>query len=310
MTVIFLVSALSALGEGGGQVPREDFPANDIFSLSLLLEGAGQSALWRPDWPLDLPPDAFKAREISRVLIKMDDFSLEFRRGLDGLIEKFPYMLNNSLVQVSFVRRQNSEIDKIILGFPSGEAAWNLEVLEHQDSFPVLIRASRDGFWYFIVLSRGVTEIKESWYDEEGNFLGAYRVSLVEIGYERKAGVVRDFSRPAEDTAHHYDSRGLLTETAGPRGVYRALYYRDDLPKYWERLPTEGEGAGNFSLQWDEGEFLVRIVGEEAEDYRYEYTLDERGNWIERRETRMISALGLRVPAQGRTFKRVLEYAE
>jgi hypothetical protein len=91
-------------------------------------------------------------------------------------------------------------------------------------------------------------------------------------------------------------------------------FYREDLPRYWERRPvSEADEAGNFSLQWDEANFLVRIRGEPENsgsfvDYRYEYELDEKGNWIERRETRMIRAFDLLVPSPGITIKRVLEY--
>ncbi|MCL2320427.1 MAG: hypothetical protein FWC45_10105, partial [Treponema sp.] len=114
------------------------------------------------------------------------------------------------------------------------------------------------------------------------------------------------------------------TGIAGPGGLFGVLYYREDLPRYWERLPRTGmaggtkdrEGAGNFSLQWDEEGSLVRIsyrtaspgTFESPVEYRYDYTLDERGNWIERREIRMIRRLGLLVPLPGITFTRVLEY--
>jgi hypothetical protein len=76
------------------------------------------------------------------------------------------------------------------------------------------------------------------------------------------------------------------------------------------------EQARAYVFQWDEKGFLVRLLGraggeaQDSIDSRYEYTLDEKGNWIERREINMIRRLGLLVPVQGAALKRNLEYRE
>jgi len=309
---------------------RGEAPETEIFSIALLLDGAEhavQGGLWRPDWPLNMPPDAFKAKDATRIAVEWEGLSLTLNRNtslivLDdgsaaslGRVREFPFLLNGKMAQVHLELAELFEIRKMVLSFQSGEEPWRLEVLESVDSFPTLVRGAKGETWYFIAFSRGLNEIHETWYDEEGNILGAYSVYLIHIGKDRKPRIIRDYLRPEEDTELHYDSRGLLTETAGPGGIYRAQYFREDLPRYWERRYTGDMGAdnireeeaGNFSLQWDERDLLLRIAGESA-DYRYEYTLDERGNWTERREWRMIPALGLLVPSPGTTFTRVLEY--
>ena len=313
---VFLVPPLSAQHGDNG----DETLAPEIFPIALVLDGAEHAihgTLWRPDWPMDLPPDAFKAKEASRLTIEWEGVSLTFycntlHSELEdgstadlGRIEEFPFLLDGRITQVHLTYRELLEIREMVLSFQSGEESWKLEVLESVDSFPVLIRGSRGEAWYFIALSRGLNEINETWYDEKGRILGAYRIYLIGVGKDRRPWVVRDYSRPEDDTELHYDSRGLLTETAGPDGIYKVQYFREDLPRYWER---EDEAA-NFSLQWDEKDLLLRITGESV-DLRYEYTIDERGNWIERREWRMIPGLGLLVPSPGTTLKRVLEYSE
>ena len=315
-------------------------PADGLFPLTLVLEGARNAGepltvtagevsglgFWRPDWPLVLPPDAFSVRsgQISGCRLEGEGISLVFRLGLGGLVEEFPFMVNGRMAQVSLVYRGQSEIEQMNLSFGSGEGPWKLEFLEYRDFFPYLVRASFGELWYFIYFSAGVNEIIETWYDAEGNALGAFGFYLAETGKSYKIREIRDFFDPGNFTAFHYDSWGLLTESLGPLGFFKVLFYKEKLPRYWERRPfsrfiiedvsgeTLGE-TGNFYLQWDGEAFLLRILGVEENpdpyvDYRYEYQLDEMGNWTERRETRMIRNLGLLVPTPGPTFTRVLEY--
>ena len=328
LMTVFLLPPVSAQNGNNG----EETPVTETFPVALLIDGAefaAQGALWRPDWPLDFPPDAFKAKEVSRLTVEGEGISLifycntlhsEHEDGSTadlGRVEEFPFLLDGRIAQVHLAYRELFEIQEMVLTFQSGEEPWKFEVLETVDSFPALVRGSRGETWYFIALSRGLNEINETWYDEKGRILGAYSVYLIQVGKDRRPWVVRDYSRPDEDTELHYDSRGLVTESAGPDGIYRVQYFREDLPRYWERRFAEDasaddiskDEAGNFSLQWDERDFLLRAAGESVE-FRYEYTLDERGNWIERREWRMIPGLGLLVPTPGTTFTRVLEYPE
>jgi hypothetical protein len=319
-TMIFFASALEA------QEMAEETPvAAGIFPLALILEEARYASydpnalrpVWRPDWPVELPPDAFRvvSGEISRAEIETEEYSLSMSYSPEGLVEEFPFMLNDKMTQAGIVYGESAEIRKMVLTFPSGEEPWELEFLGnfsfHEDYFPFIVRGFCSGVWYFIYLSRGVNEIIETWYDENGSILGAFKFSLTLIGKDLRIRAIFDYTI-TEETEYHYDSRGFLTEASGPGGLYKVLYYREDLPRYWERRPAEDEmGGGNFTLQWDEAEFLLRISGgDNPVDYRYEYTLDERGNWIERRETRMIQGFGLLVPSQGTVFMRKLEYRE
>ena len=327
ITLVFPVLPLTAQ-----EIDEEElFSPPRLFPLAQILYAAdheaGEAQIWRPDWPLELPPDAFrfKPEEIRRVTIEGEGVSFSFQYGPEGAprgrIEEFPFMLDNGIVQVRLVYR-GALISELLV--ESGEASWALEILEYEDSFPSVVRATPGDAWYFISLSRGGNQIIETWYDDVGEALGAYGYSLVTIGSKTGIRSVWDYSSIQGLREYHYDSRGLITGDSGSGGLYGVLYYRDDLPRYWERRPREDHfpesgWAGNFYLQWDEQNVLLRIRGEDLQpedgyvDYRYEYTLDERGNWIERRETRMISGgtgMGLLFPSAGTVFRRELEYRE
>jgi hypothetical protein len=335
LLVAFFASPLLAQ-----EIPPE--PSAAIFPLALVLEAAEFAAdgagTWRPDWPLEFPPDAFKVRagEISKASIEGEHF---FSFSIDPEGREFPFMLNGRMAQAGITYGGRSEIREIVLSFPAervnsreapdqdppDENLWELEILEYRDSYPLVIRGLRGDAWYFINLSRRGNSILETWYDEEGMILGAYGYSLGKIGNDLRIRVFQDYSKEEAVTEYHYDSRLFVTESSGPGGVYTVLFYREDLPRYWERRPRfleesiagardlTGNRPGNFTLQWDERGMLLRITGGPDSgdiDYRYEYTFDGMGNWIERREIRMTRQMGLLVPSQGTIWRRVLEYGK
>jgi hypothetical protein len=336
LLIIFSLSTLNAQGTGGNS------GAGGIFPIALVLEGVDYAvskggalrSVWRPDWPSQIPVDAFKvfSGEVSRIFIEGEGISLNLSFGLDGLLEEFPFMFNGRMAQVGLVYDEFSEKKEMFLTFPSwdesnksDEDTWKLEFLEYRDSFPYLVRASSQGVWYFIYFSGTMNEILETWYDVTGNFIGAFAFSLIEIDNEKRISAMRDYLDTGNNTEFFYDSRGLLTEATGPFGVYKILYYREDFPRYWERRPVGAQDgwAGEFAFQYDEAGFIPRASGESGDgqfDYRYEYTVDERGNWIERRVIQMIYQQGvlqpgllqsgLLAPSPGLTYNRILEYRE
>ena len=328
LALVFFVLPLNSQ-DLSGEKPAEGY----IFPLALVLEWVEYAAEgWKPDWPLEIPPDAFKVQsgEISSCEIKTDDFSLGFQIDQEGRALKFPFMLNGSIAQAAVDYREGLDLQEMAITFPSGEDPWKLEFLEYRNTFPYLVRAcsgdgtSAAGLWYFIYYTWGTSEILETWYDENGKALGVYGFSMAEVGKKTRIRAVKDYSNPENGTELFYDSRGLVTGISGPAGLFNVLYFRQDSPRYWEYRPAAPDAAGEnnsgtsemtgkFTLQWDETGLLRRFSGEDESagllvDYRYEYTLDEWGNWVERLETRMIRDLGLLIPSPGTTFTRVLEY--
>ncbi|MDR0448510.1 MAG: hypothetical protein LBH07_07560 [Treponema sp.] len=325
---VFLVLTLNAQDS-----QNEENPPLIVFPLTMILEGteyAGEG-VWRPDWPLELPPDAFKviagdvSRDISQITLLGEEFSLNCRFGSDRRVEEFPFVLNGRTAQISLLYNDDGELFELNVSFPPGEDTYKMEFLEYRDFFPAIVRGLYLDVWFFIYFSWGVNEINETWYDAEGSILGSYSFPLTEIGKRQRIREVKDFFTPENGRELFYDSRGFLTETSGNGGIYKVQYYREDLPRYWERRliqkdePEISAGipavTGNFSLQWDARGLLVRIAreadgGDYPVEYRYEYTMDELGNWIERREIRMTRYAGLLVPGRGTAFRRLIEYRE
>ena len=316
MVLMFPLSAIQAQNDGG----RAAGPSG-IFPLALVLEAAEFSAaeagIWRPDWPVQLPPDAFRvlAGAVSGITLEGEGVLLTFRYDHEeNRLEEFPFMLNGRMAQVSLGFRDGA-IREMTVSFPPDEGAWELEFLEYRYGnpgglglwFPVLARGYFAGSWYFVSLSRWARGITETWFDQEGNVLGGYAFSLTEYGEGQRIRSVRPLLAPdAPEIRLYYDSWGLVTRIAGPGGAYTALHHRDVFVRYWER------GDGAFYLQWDANGVLVRMTHTDAEEpdleYRFEYTFDERGNWVERREIVMIRRGGFWFPSPGTIFKRSLEY--
>lgn len=67
-----------------------------------------------------------------------------------------------------------------------------------------------------------------------------------------------------------------------------------------------------YRFQWGDDGLLRRITGYAADgtplDYRYDYKLDSRGSWVERKTTSMEERFGLLVPQWGLTVERKITY--
>jgi hypothetical protein len=262
--LLVLFFPLAFAGAGGQDLPGEagetDSAGYETFSAALLLktaEAAG-GALWRPDWPPELPPDAFRALRPGEgpVLLSAEllfgSAVYRFSRERDGRVKELPFLLNGELIQAKFSYNDDSLITGLVLeSAGSGEGAprdtelrdinpWILEVLEYEDSRPSFLRVSRAEVYSFVLLKWRDRGILETWYDEEGGALAVYDFKLREGGDISSLKTRRDGSdlQPSDlqsgedETWYHYDSRGLLTGISGSSGDFSVLYYLEDLPRY------------------------------------------------------------------------------
>jgi hypothetical protein len=125
------------------------------------------------------------------------------------------------------------------------------------------------------------------------------------------------------ETRYFYTNEGRLSGVEGPGGTAAALYNIRGMPRYLETSVNPGGPApAAYTWQWDEAGRLVRLSGREADnplDYRYEYTLDSRGNWTERREFALVPLDSSRIrgsPGEGaplvprtvRAVRRIIRY--
>ncbi|MDR2767868.1 MAG: hypothetical protein LBB82_06025, partial [Treponema sp.] len=164
---LFLVSAPFLLA---AQTPAENaaIPDRDHFSVSILLEAArGQKPVWRPDWPLRLPPDLFVVDggvTALRVSIEGADSpafppSLELRGGAAPV--RFPVFMNGTFFQAA-----SGGGGRRVSG-----SGFDVEILRSdEEGRPVLARVLLDDY-YFVALDYGAAAVEETWYDREGNFL-------------------------------------------------------------------------------------------------------------------------------------------
>jgi hypothetical protein len=328
--------------------PDQPAPSARTFPVSLLLEAAETAGdggpLWRPDWPPDMPPDAFSLRGKGGGAILSVEVSIapadsqaqrayRFSRNRDGRAGEFPFLLDGEFFQAEVSYNGDSFAASVLLKGPGETDLLSLEVLEWEDSRPSLIRVLWGGTYSFVLITKKPGGILEAWYDEEGHLFEAcdFTTAPQAGGAASRAGaggeriVASRLRGKGDEERYYYDSRGLVTGVSGPRGDFSVLYYLEDLPRYRNYYPapagaSRGEEADvppplSYSLSWDEETFRLlglsgRAPGEDLNsiDCRYVYTLDENGNWIERREIRMIRSLGLLVPSPGTTVKRALEY--
>jgi YD repeat-containing protein len=325
------LAALSAL-------PGQD--AADLFPLSLLLDAAVAGDIpWRPDWPVALPPDGFapaSGRVAALTLVlpagsadavpangpgdsggapdgaEGEGAAAEYRLVLDtvGRFVEFPFFVNGVVRQATadYGGGGPAEPRKIVVDTPAAPDTWEFEFLEYRQGAPGLVRISHGGDWYFAAPDYLETRTNETWYSAEGLAQGFFALE-----YRLQDGARRLVSTDGRSDGdeiiltYDYNSAGRLSGISAPGGEYAALYDAAARPRYWERP----EGA--YALQWDERGLLVRLTGgapEEQIDLRYDYTLDERGNWIERRETAFDRRFGRLVPGSSVTVRRIITYGD
>jgi hypothetical protein len=294
-------------GETSGENP-------DVFAsipvIAILDAAAGKSLDWRPGWPVFLPPDLFRAEGALMIttLSVPDGESKEVPDGetpeisaewKEGILVRFPFFAENTLVQGE-ADYGPSGLSRVRLG-----SSLDAEILRSDDeNRPVLVRILAGGEYIFSVLEYGPENVRETRYDAAGLPLGAVSFSPGEIlsihtGEENTEAELRRF---------FFNAQRLVSGLESPEGTWSILYERRGLPRYLAWKPAEGNPE-NYIFQWDENGRLIRLSGAGA-DLRYEYRLDDRGNWIERREIRMVNRAGLLFPFHGPVITRKIFYKE
>ncbi|GHV45694.1 hypothetical protein AGMMS49546_32110 [Spirochaetia bacterium] len=315
------------------------------FAIIPLLETAFAAELsWRPDWPLEIPPDAFSVKG-KAVLISLmtGDAEYRLRRDGEGRLAEFPALVGGALVQAEAFRGSEGGILGLSLGLaPASPDGGESEPWAVDFPGPLLpgsalsainspgrepVRVSRGESVYFVLFQESEGEISETWYDPAGSFVGYYRVLINRHFLFRNGSPWRIISiegrsdQGTETVDYRFESGGNISEAASSRGIFSAVYGAAGRPLYWEHIPAQqdqreagAEPQRPYALQWDEQGFLVRMRGAadgaDNPDYRYEYDLDGRLNWVERRETGMIRRFGVLAPASIRYIRRQISYGE
>lgn len=332
---------LSGVRETGAALTVEGEAAvPELFPLLMLVRSAvSTDTFWRPDWPLDIPPDAFSA-PASGITLTTETGEYTLRYNKQGLAVEFPFLLSGGMAQVQTIIGSQGEIQGfIVIPAAGADNALGVEFIGYENDLPVRARCTSGGTVYFTALHYGGTQSSEIWYDSEGNALGAFlyrfsaadgpaawelpSLSLRSLEFRSLAAAALEGSAPdvhAGDnlTRYAYDSWGNISEIGSSGGICSALYSAPAQVRYWTRPFLSA-----YTLQWDAGGLLIRMIPRtptgsdgtyastdtaDADEYRYEYTLDERGNWIERREIRLMRRSGLLVPAGEHWVRRKMLY--
>lgn len=263
---------------------------------------------WRPDWPADVPPDAFLAENngIKPAIIELYRAGRNYsiRRDREGRLIEFPHFSpeGNSMIHISYssegalqgmsVTLEESSDIIMDITFPSGFLPYS--DLSPGGSFPPIIvnNGSSDFYVYIFESPRFLTE---TWYDSYGNLLMFSKaVTIVEKDTWKVRSLQIHDSSGINFIDYSFDSYGNITEIQNKHDTYSA-YYRGSRPDYW------GWYGFRYEFQWDTRGILsiIRVLGENyglAVEYRYEYEIDFRGNWVSRRETAYIIQFDLLVP--------------
>ena len=259
---------------------------------------------WRPDWPADFAPDAFTATGSFRSIeVESGESSYRLRLDSHGRVLEMPLPWADASVSID--RSGAGWIDA--LSFSDGAS---YRVLDRIGGFPRILVSPAEG-GESILLDGRTDRWSESRYDAEGNPT-AYTEYAVE------GSVVRRTLAPDPEGAMpqildlHYDSLGRVSGMEGPDFGFSAAYDHAGRPSYLVAAES-GKGEGfTRTYQWDERGLLVRMTqtspNGDSTDSRYEYVLDGKGNWIERRETRMIPRFGVLVPQIGSIITRKIIY--
>ncbi|GHV23682.1 hypothetical protein FACS189494_11800 [Spirochaetia bacterium] len=281
-----------------------------FFSVAELLKCAGvEKIAWRPDWPPEIPVDAFEVHLFSGLALKSetDGRGLRLRRnGNRTFWDEFPFLLNGDLVQVQSVISGG-----VLKGFSLQEGI-EIELLQFDvEGNPVMCRVDNAGTFYFVLFTWQSAEILETWFNEEGTL-----ACIFELTKHRQTKTIGE-SDAAEETFFHFDSMNNITKIQTGGEVFTAGYNANGV-RYRSGYSERHE------IQWDENGLPVRmyitpiadneqpdVLPEILKPYNvsWEYDFDAKGNWVSRREIVWREYSGVMVSTGGSLWERTIEYA-
>jgi hypothetical protein len=288
--------------------------AQTPLPLILLVEAASSGDLaWRPDWPGDFPPDAFRLgsgtppEAVSAIEISNGADTFSLKRDSRGLLVEFPFFYQGAVLRARAAYTGSGALESLAIQFPSGGDSAEAEDLNAEfpldEDQPVLV--SRGDAVFFVYIQRRPLFISETWYDEEGNLLAYFKAALLRESPEIIRSLQIMDSSGGGFEYYSFDGEGGITGIRSAWGSSSALY-RNRRPQYWET-----RDASRFALQWDERGFLTGLRGEDPPlEYRYEYEVDKAGNWIKRQDIALVNRFDVYAPRPGTAWTRGISYRD
>ena len=317
LSVIVLFPAFSQDAGSQGKEGSNDEP--DFFLVTVLETAFSGELRWRPDWPADIPPDGFSLQKGDRprtLELSNETTSYAVKRDSGGRLVEFPFFFEDSYAKVEAAYSETGAIKTMVVSIKNyasesddksaqaEEKTMNIEFpdgfLPYSDlspggSFPP-IKVTSDDSIYYVFIFESPAFLTETWYDGNGEMLafckasvnthnGAWRIRSLQIYSE--AGV------KFED--RFFDSFGNISEIRIEDRIFTSHFTGADRPVFWNCRDYQ------YEIRWDAVGFLRSMKAKGGSDdaeieYRYEYELDPRGNWIKRIEAAYALKFDLIVP--------------
>jgi len=286
--------------------PPEQSASLDFFFVQILETVFSGDVRWRPDWPADIPPDAFLIRQGDRLpaVIELSNETENFivRRDSEGRLLEFPFFYEGGYAKVQAVYAASGALRNMSLTLENlsqqdeesqgEEETWDItfppDFLPYSElslggSFPPLAVNSGDSV-FFVFIFESPVFLTETWYNSDGNMLAYCKAPVnVEHGKWRIRSLQIHDAGGTRFTDYFFDSFGNVTEINLEDRVFSA-FIRDRRPGFWQR------DGFQYDLKWDTQGILTMIRATGADDglfteYRYGYEEDTSGSWIRRQET-------------------------
>ncbi|MDR3020081.1 MAG: hypothetical protein LBU66_04180, partial [Treponema sp.] len=283
ITIALLIFSLIIISPVLSQeLDAEDAPeqnnSHDFLLVPILETIFSGEVKWRPDWPLDIPPDGFLTQTDSRIpsVIELynDTESFVIRRDREGRLVEFPFFYTEGYAIVNAVYAVTGALRSMRVVLKSYAQTEQSDQLEQSEDFILNIafppdflpysdmspggafepvRVNSSDLTFFVFIFESPLFLTETWYNSEGNFLifcnasvdvenGTWRIRRQEIHGERGIRFIDYF----------FDSFGNITEIRFDDMLFSALY-NQSRPSYWRR------GNLQHELQWDTQNILSVI---------------------------------------------------
>lgn len=306
---------------------------------------ADDRVVWNPLWPAELPPDAFvvdaalatRVRSITVEVQVSSEASLDASPQAspqameveppllvcawtaDGRLAARPVFWIDSTWAAELTRGAGGQVDAYALRplSEADDASDGIRVRIKPESYTI----EQDGETTIVAIGReygvgALDAIEETFFDEGGVPLALNRWSMV--GDRVVAGrAVAEDGTETEFLRLDRDAEGRVTriwvaagvaavETAAAESVRESAYSSDGKPR---ELRID-DSIRRF--QWDERGLLVRetlrSVDGAVVEWRYEYSFDRYGSWIERKGIGYRALFGTLVPDRSGSIIRKINY--
>lgn len=312
--VLFFIVIFPAVSQEKGAGDKDQKESQDFFLLPILEIVFSQNVKWRPDWPVDIPPDAFvvsrENREYEVIELSNETDSFVIRRDRQGRLLEFPFFYDDKYAVVKPDYAASGVLSKMNVTIKNYSSAgeseqsdeMNIDITFPDNFYPYSelspggafspLSVSIDDAPYYIFIFESPVFISETWFDSGGNMFfyckasvnaynGTWRIRTMEIQNEGGALFIDYF----------FDSYGNITEIKSNNGLFMSLC-SEYMPVYWRTDDVE------YELFWDTQNILQIIKASELIDnyyteYRYEYSFDNFGAWIKRQEAAYINNYNL-----------------